>query len=95
VSHQLDLPEVIDRMKSLTAYWRDKYGIETRWTESVSNLAGSFLGRGFQATLSVERGAVVLEGPEPGILLRSQAVAYVTRKLGEYLQPPTSPSSAE
>jgi hypothetical protein len=86
VSHQLDLDEVIDRMQSLTAYWQEKYDIESRWTKTVSNLAGSFLGRTFKATLSVEPQMVALEGPDPGILLRRQAISYVTRKLDEYLR---------
>jgi hypothetical protein len=62
VSHQLDLPDVIDQMQSLTAYWEKKYAVECRWIDTVSNLAGSFLGRTFQATLSVEQQKVALEG---------------------------------
>ncbi len=87
VSHQLDLDEVVDRMQSLTAYWRERYDIESRWTDTVSNLAGSFLGRTFHATLSVEQRMVSLEGPDPGLVLRRQAISYVTRKLDEYLRP--------
>jgi hypothetical protein len=92
VSHQLDLDEVIARMQSLTAYWREKYDIESRWARTVSNLAGSFLGRTFKATLSVEPQMVALEGPDPSIFLRRQAISYVTRKLYEYLRTETSRS---
>jgi hypothetical protein len=53
-------------------------------------LAGTFLGMTFQATLSVEQRRVVVDGPDPGILLRRQAIAYVTRKLDEYLRPESS-----
>jgi hypothetical protein len=81
-------------MQALTAYWREKYAVASRWTKAVSTLAGSFLGTSFQATISVEQCRVVVEGPDPGILLRRQSIAYVTRKLDEYLRPEMSPVAA-
>ena len=90
VSHQLDLADSIERMQALTAYWREKYAVESRWTKAVSSLAGSFLGTTFQATLSVRQRSVVVEGPDPGILLRRLAIAYVSGKLNEYLCPEMS-----
>jgi len=94
VSHQLELAASIDRMQALTAYWGEKYAVESRWTNAGSTLAGSFLGTTFRATISVEQCSVVVEGPDPGILFRRQAIAYVTRKLDEYLRPEMSPGAA-
>ena len=87
VVHALDLNDAIARMRTLTEYWERKYTVESRWTKTVSNLAGSFLGMAFEATIFVDRRKVVLEGPDPGILLRGQVVSYVTRKVDEYLRP--------
>ena len=85
VVHALDLNEAIARMRTLTEYWRRKYTVESRWTKAVSRLAGSVLGMTFEATLSVEKGKIVFEGTDPGMLLRRQLIGYVTRKVDEYL----------
>ena len=83
--HELELAEAMRRMQALTGYWRKKYAVESRWTKNVARMSGSFLGVTFDATLAVDPHAVVIDGPDPGVLLRSQAVGYLMRKLDQYL----------
>jgi putative polyhydroxyalkanoic acid system protein len=92
VPHELDLAEATARIKSLVAYWREKYAVEPRWKRRTVRLSGRFLGAPVEATLAVGATAVVFEGPDPGVLLRTQAAAYVTRKIGSYLgaEPPAA-----
>jgi len=85
--HQLSHGEAKERMKALTGYWRKKYAVETRWTKDVARMSGSFLGVTFDATLAVGPRSIVIDGPDPGLLLRSQAVGYLHRKLDQYLAP--------
>jgi hypothetical protein len=85
--HQLSVEEARDRMKDLTAYWRKKYAVESRWKNDVARMSGSFLGVAFEATLAVATHTVIVDGPDPGALLRNQATRYLTRKLRYYLTP--------
>ena len=86
ITHQLEVAEAVRRMKALTAYWRAKYAIEVSWTTTAATLCGAVLGRSFNATIAVDRKAISLDGPDPGILLRRAAAAYLTGKLDEYLR---------
>lgn len=85
ISHQLDPAEATARMKALVAYWRGKYAVQPRWTKQTVQLTGSFLGAKIEAKLVIGPNTVVFEGPDPGVVLRHQAVSYMTRKLGSYL----------
>jgi putative polyhydroxyalkanoic acid system protein len=85
--HELSVEEARDRMKDLTAYWRRKYAVESRWRDDVARMSGSFLGVTFEATLAVAAHTVIVDGPDPGALLRGQATDYLTRKLHHYLAP--------
>lgn len=85
--HELSVEEARDRMKDLTAYWRRKYAVESRWRNDVARMSGSFLGVTFEATLAVATRTVIVDGPDPGVLLRGQAIHYLTRKLHHYLGP--------
>ena len=83
--HEFSVDEARHRMKDLTTYWRKKYAVESRWTNDVARMSGSFLGITFEATLAVATHTVIVDGSDPGALLRGQAVGYVTRKLHQYL----------
>jgi hypothetical protein len=85
--HEFSVEEARHRMKDLTAYWRKKYAVESRWTKDVARMSGSFLGITFEATLAVAAHTVIVDGPDPGALLRGQAIGYLTRKLHQYLAP--------
>src|SRR5882757_8378616 len=85
--HELSHGEASERMKSLTGYWRKKYAVESRWTKDVARMSGSILGVAFEATLAVSARTIVIDGPDPGFLLRNQVIGYLTRKLDQYLAP--------
>lgn len=89
VAHELEVGEVHARLRELAAYWQQKYGFEPLWTRDAADLAGSFMGLRFAARLTIAERLVVVEGPEPGFLLRRRVTEYVVRKLGEYLDPQT------
>ena len=91
--HELPIDEARGRMKNLTTYWRRKYAVESRWTDDVARMSGSFLGITFEATLAIAAHTVILDGPDPGVLLRTQAIRYVNRKLQHYLTPRTMPAA--
>jgi len=92
--HELSHGEAKERMMALTGYWRRKYAVESRWTKDVARMSGTFLGVTFEATLAVSARNVVIDGPDPGFLLRSQAIGYLTRKLDEYLAAKPVPAVA-
>jgi hypothetical protein len=85
--HELSVEEARDRMKDLTVYWGKKYAVGSRWKNDVARMSGSFLGVTFEATLAVATHTVIVDGPDPGVLLRTQAISYLTRKLHQYLVP--------
>jgi hypothetical protein len=91
--HELSHGEAMQRMKALTAYWRKKYAVESRWTRDVARMSGSVLGVTFEATLAVSARTVVIDGPDPGFLLRNQVTGYLTRKLDQYLAPEPVPAT--
>jgi len=90
--HGLAHAEAKERMKALTGYWRMKYAVESRWAKDVARMSGSVLGVAFEATLAVSARTIVIDGPDPGFLLRSQVTGYLQRKLDEYLAPEPVPA---
>ena len=48
------------------------------------------MGFSFDATFTVKKDMVSLEGPDPNFLVRKKVVGYLEHKLNEYLDPENS-----
>ena len=90
IDHELKPAEAKNRMKALGEYWEKKYGIKSKWTKDAVNVVGTIMGFKFDATLTVGKEQVVLEGPEPNFLIKKKVIGYLEHKLTQYLDSETS-----
>ena len=85
IPHELKAADAKARMKELGEYWKAKYGVKPTWTKENATVKGSIMGFTFDATLTVAKDKVTLEGPDPNFLIRKKVVGYLEHKLNEYL----------
>lgn len=87
--HSLPKESAKKRLETLFSYW-GKHGVNVGWTGDSCKLSGKVKGVTFDATLTVKDGSVDGEGPDPGLVMRTAATAYIKKKMGEYLDPKKS-----
>jgi hypothetical protein len=87
VSHSLTVEDAQARMDALLGHWQRKYGIRAEWTGPVAAVTGSVLGFKVKARLELAGAKVVLDGPDPGFLVRKRVSTYLDEKLRFYLAP--------
>lgn len=88
--HGLPLDQARERVKALGDYLDNKHKIAVRWTDDDhATIGGKYLLFSFEGKITLEPGKVVLEGPDPGLMLRGKAREYLDRKLARYLDPAT------
>lgn len=90
IPHELKHADAKARMKALGDYWKAKYGVKPSWSKDVGKVVGSIMGFKFDAELTVNKDAVVLEGPEPNFLVKKKVIGYLEHKLKQYLDPDVS-----
>lgn len=90
IPHELKAADAKARMKELGEYWKKKYGVKPAWAKDAATVKGSIMGFSFDATLTIAKDKVSLEGPDPNFLIRKKVVAYLEHKLNEYLDPDNS-----
>jgi Putative polyhydroxyalkanoic acid system protein (PHA_gran_rgn) len=90
VPHSLAIEEAKKRVMALFDYWGKKYGVKSAWAGDNATFAGKAIGISFDGKLSLSANKVSGEAADPGMLIRGQAQKYLTRKLGQWLDPHTS-----
>ena len=85
IPHELKLADAKARLKELGEYWKKKYGVKPTWTKDAGSVKGSIMGFSFDATFTVKKDMVSLEGPDPNFLVRKKVIAYLEHKMNEYL----------
>ena len=86
-AHTMGRDEARKRIEALADYWHNHYGVAVAWTGDSAKVAGTVKGVVFDATLVVGEHSIAAEGTDPGVLMRTIIVAYLKRKLIEYLNP--------
>lgn len=88
--HGLPHDQARERLKALGDYLDHKHKIAVRWADDDhATIGGKYLMFSFEGKITLEQGRVVLEGPDPGMMLRSKAKEYLGGKLAKYLDPAT------
>jgi hypothetical protein len=87
VPHALAKDEAKKRVEALLRYWTEKYGVQTSWNGDAASVSGKFIGMSMHANVVVDDTMVGGEASDPGMLFRSKAKQYLTRKLVDYLDP--------
>jgi hypothetical protein len=90
VPHSLPKDEARKRVEQLLHYWGSKYGVKADWSGDGAKLNGKVMGINLDASFVITDKAVQGEGTDPGLLLRSQAKAYLQKKFGAVLDPSKS-----
>lgn len=90
VPHTLAIEEAKKRVVALFDYWGKKYGVKSTWVGDNATFAGKAIGITFDGKLTLSANKVSGEAADPGMLIRGQAQKYLTRKLGDWLDPKKS-----
>jgi hypothetical protein len=90
VPSSLPVEEAVKRIEALLAFWNRKYGVRSTWSGHQATMAGKAVGVTIDGALEVQASRVAGEAADPGMLLRGQAKAYLTRKFAQYLDPARS-----
>ncbi|HLU67546.1 MAG TPA: polyhydroxyalkanoic acid system family protein [Kofleriaceae bacterium] len=85
--HSLVKEEALERLVRLGEYLHNRHGIQVSWSGEVGSFRGKYLVVSIEGQLSLGDGVVHVTGKDPGLLWRKQAIAYLQRKLGAYLDP--------
>ncbi|MBN1947635.1 MAG: polyhydroxyalkanoic acid system family protein [Bradymonadales bacterium] len=87
VAHALPLDDALARMRALTDYFQNKYGAIVAWDGAKGSIKVRQLMIDFQYDFVVDDRKVLLEGTDPGFLLRKTAYDYLDQKMKRYLDP--------
>ncbi|MCU0654985.1 MAG: polyhydroxyalkanoic acid system family protein [Polyangiaceae bacterium] len=88
--HGLSTEEARERVRALGEYFQNKHGIHVQWSgEESLTLQGKYAMFSFTAKGTLIPGAIAIEAPDPGMLLRSKAREYLENKLKRYLDAAT------
>jgi putative polyhydroxyalkanoate system protein len=88
-AHSLGLEEVRARVHALGDYLTTKHGIAVTWEGDRASVKGRYLVVVIEGSVTLEADKVTFEAKDPGLLWRSKAKEYLTRKLAKYLDPQT------
>ncbi|HEX5660974.1 MAG TPA: polyhydroxyalkanoic acid system family protein [Polyangiales bacterium] len=83
--HSFAHDEAKARAKALADYLQNKHGMSVTWSgDDAFRLTGKYTVVGIDATVKILADKVHVTGPDPGMLWRSPAKAYITKKLVQY-----------
>ncbi len=86
--HPFSHDEAKARARALADYLSARHGMRVEWTsEDGFRLQGKYMVVNIDATVKIDSDKVQVVGVDPGLLWRSQAKAYIARKLNQYLNP--------
>ena len=86
-AHSLSRVDAHSRIKRLTSYWHNKYGITVSWTGEEASLNGKVKGFSLDAHLAVTDTSVNATGAAPSFLVRGAVIKYLKTSLARYLDP--------
>jgi putative polyhydroxyalkanoate system protein len=83
--HSFAHDEAKARAKALADYLQNKHGMSVVWSGDDSfRLTGKYTVVGIDASVKVLADKVHVTGPDPGMLWRGPAKAYIAKKLNQY-----------
>jgi hypothetical protein len=85
--HSFSRAEARERVQQLLDYWSARWGLRRDWRGDTVSVHGTVMGVLFDAELVVGDHWVSATASDPGFILRSAALGYVTAKLRKYLHP--------
>ncbi|MDB4988313.1 MAG: hypothetical protein JWN04_3491 [Myxococcaceae bacterium] len=86
--HSFGHDEAKARAKALAEYLQNRHGMKVDWKGDDSfRLSGKYMVVGIDATVQVLPDKIHVVGPDPGMLWRSPAKAYIQKKLNQYMDP--------
>jgi len=87
VEHHFSKADARARTQMLFDYWRKAFGVVSTWSGDRAYIAGKVMGIEINAVLVVTDSSVGGDGDDPGLLMRSLARSYITKKLQKYMHP--------
>jgi hypothetical protein len=86
--HPFTHDEARERLKALADYLTNRHGMNIQWTDADRfHLTGKYTVVNLDVSVQVGPNKINVTGPDPGLLLRGAAKAYIARKVSEYLSP--------
>jgi Putative polyhydroxyalkanoic acid system protein (PHA_gran_rgn) len=86
--HAFGHDEAKARARALAEYLQNKHGMQIDWSgDDAFRLRGKYTVVNIDASVKVLADKVHVTGPDPGLLLRSTAKAYIAKKLTQYMDP--------
>lgn len=86
--HPFAHDEAKARAKALADYLQNRHGMTIEWaSDEAFRLRGKYMVVGIDASVKVLADKIEVTGPDPGMLWRSPAKAYIAKKLGQYMDP--------
>ena len=87
-NHPFTHEEAKERVRALADYLKNKHGMNIAWSgDDRFHLTGKYTVVNLDVTVSVAPNKIHVNGPDPGLVLRGPAKAYIARKVSEYLSP--------
>lgn len=86
--HPFAHDEAKARARALADYLQNKHGMKIDWTgDDGFTLRGKYTVVNIDVTVKILPDKVHVVGPDPGMLWRSPAKAYIAKKLDQYMSP--------
>jgi len=86
--HSFAHDEAKARARALAEYLQNRHGMQVTWSGDDSfRMQGKYMVVSVDVNVQVAPDAVHVTGKDPGMLWRSQAKAYIQRKLDRYMDP--------
>jgi hypothetical protein len=81
--------DALARITALADYYQHRHHAKISWTsERVVKIEIRYLGVRIDARAAVEPNAIVCDATDPGFLLRTRGIKYLTAKIRRYLDTP-------
>jgi len=90
VAHTFSREDARARIEALGDYFANKYNVDVGWSGDRANIKAKYMMLKVDGHIDILDDNVVLEGPDPGRLLRNKATDYLRKKLLKYLDPATA-----
>jgi hypothetical protein len=86
--HAFAHEEAKARARALADYLQNRHGMTVEWaSDDAFRLRGKYMVVGIEASVKVLADKIEVTGPDPGMLWRSPAKAYIAKKLTQYMDP--------
>ena len=86
-AHTFSQEEASARLRALTDYWSNRYGVSASWQGDTARIQGKVKGISFDGTFTVQASRLVGDVKVGFLAEKMGGRAYVENKLGKYLDP--------